>query len=296
MTKSFTLALSARKSRVAALCLMAALDVGIIASAHAQAPAAPQGGIPESTIPAVKPDPAIVKALAPNGRLRASINLGNPVLASLDADGKPVGVSVDLATALAAQLGVPLDLVVSKSAGNSVDNVASEKADVGFFAIDPKRGQEIAFTSAYVEIEGSYMVRTDSPIKTNAQVDQPGVTVAVGAGSAYDLYLTRALHQARLVRIPTSPAVVQGFLDQHLDVAAGVRQQLQSDAAHTPGVRILDERFMVIRQAMGVPKSRGDAAAKYLAAFVESMKASGFVTQALARHHIEGATVPTGAS
>ncbi|WP_244146576.1 ABC transporter substrate-binding protein [Paraburkholderia sp. BCC1876] len=234
----------------------------------------------------------MTSVFAPHGTLRASINLGNPVLASLDpATGQPVGVSVDLAAEFAKRLGVPLQLVPVKSAGLSVDNVNQGKADIGFFAVDPKRGEEIAFTKPYVLIEGFYLVRDASPISSNAQVDQPGVTVAVGKGSAYDLFLTRELQHATLVRIPTSPAVVQGFLDQHLDVAAGVKQQLQKDAAHTGGLRILDQRFMVIRQAMGVPKARGEDAAAYLARFVEEMKASGFVKASLARHHIDGAAV-----
>jgi polar amino acid transport system substrate-binding protein len=234
----------------------------------------------------------VVKAFAPSGTLRASINLGNPVLASLDpASGKPVGVSVDLAAELARRLGVPLQLVAVRSAGASVDNVNQDKADVGFFAVDPKRGQEISFTKPYVLIEGFYLVRDASPITTNAQVDQAGVTVAVGKDSAYDLFLSRELHHATIVRIPTSPAVVQGFLDQHLDVAAGVKQQLERDAAKAGGLRILDQRFMVIRQAMGVPKAKGADAAAYLAKFVEDMKASGFVAASLARHQIEGAAV-----
>jgi polar amino acid transport system substrate-binding protein len=238
-------------------------------------------------------DPAIVAALAPAGRLRASINLGNPVLASLDpASGRPVGVSVDLAAELARRLHVPLELVLSRSAGDSVDKVGNQQADIGFFAIDPKRGEQIAFTEPYVLIEGFYLVRDDSPIRTNAQVDQPGNTVAVGKGSAYDLFLTRELHYASIVRVPTSPAVVRAFLDQHLTVAAGVKQQLERDAAKTGGVRILDQRFMVIRQAMGVPKSRGDAAARYLAGFVDAMRRSGFVARSLALHHIDEAEVP----
>lgn len=235
---------------------------------------------------------SMAKIFAPSGTLRASINLGNPVLASLDPlTGKPAGVSVDLTTELAKRLGVPLQLVVVKSAGASVENVNHDKADIGFFAVDPKRGAEISFTKPYVLIEGFYLVRNDSPIKTDEQVDRPGVTVAVGKNSAYDLFLTRELHHATIVRIPTSPAVVQGFLDQHLDVAAGVRQQLEKDAANAGGLRLLDQRFMVIRQAMGVPKAKGEDAAAYLSQFVEDMKTSGFVETSLARHHIAGAAV-----
>ncbi|SOE95529.1 polar amino acid transport system substrate-binding protein [Burkholderia sp. D7] len=235
----------------------------------------------------------VAALFAPTGTLRASINLGNPVLASLDpSTGRAVGVSVDLATEFARQLGVPLELVVVKSAGQSVINVDNDQADIGFFAVDPKRGEEIAFTKPYVQIEGFYLVRDGSPIKSNEQVDQAGNTVAVGKGSAYDLFLTRELHHAKIVRVNTSPAVVQAFLDQNLTVAAGVKQQLEENARQTSGLRILDQRFMVIRQVMGVPKSRGDAAAAYLTSFVECMKASGFVAGSLARHNIKGAEVP----
>jgi polar amino acid transport system substrate-binding protein len=277
----------------------AAVIFGLFAllSAHT-VPAQTLSGEPESTTASSSPimhtsaDQTIVAALAPTGTLRASINLGNPVLASLDPKtSQPTGVSVDLANELGRQLGVPVEYVVAQSAGASVTNVSSGNADIGFFAVDPKRGEEIAFTDPYVLIEGFYLVRNDSPITTNAQVDQPGNTVAVGKGSAYDLFLTRELHQATIVRIPTSPAVVQGFLDQNLTVAAGVKQQLQKDAGRIGGLRILDQRFMVIRQAMGVPKTRGEAAAQYLANFVKQMRASGFVADSLKRHHIDGAVV-----
>jgi polar amino acid transport system substrate-binding protein len=231
---------------------------------------------------------------APTGRLRAAINLGNPILAH-PVDGGAGGVSVDLARALARRLGVDLELVVVDTAGKSVDAVAGERADVGFFAIDPARGADIAFTGPYVLIEGSYLVQDGSPIRANDDVDRAGHRVVVGKGSAYDLFLTRELRQAQIVRAPSSPAVVPTFLDEGADVAAGVRQQLEADARKQPGLRVLDGRFMVIRQAMGVPKSRGADAAVFLAAFVEEMKASGFVADALKRHGIEGASVaPAG--
>lgn len=237
-------------------------------------------------------DPAIVKAFAPTGTLRASINLGNPILANRDPDsGEPSGVSVDLAHAFARRLGTPLELVVFDAAGKSVEAVSDERADFGFFAVDPRRGETIAFTAPYVLIEGFYLVRDDSPIHTNAQVDDARIRVAVGKGSAYDLFLTRELKAAEIVRAPTSPTVVQTFLEQDLEVAAGVKQQLEADAAKAGGLRLLDERFMVIRQAMGVAKSRGEQAATELRAFVEEMKRSGFVADALARHGIQGAAV-----
>jgi polar amino acid transport system substrate-binding protein len=230
----------------------------------------------------------------PTGRLRAAINLGNPILAHALGEGGAGGaggVSVDLARAFARRLGVDLELVVVDTAGKSVDAVATERADIGFFAIDPARGADIAFTAPYVLIEGSYLVKDASPIRANEDVDQAAHRVVVGKGSAYDLFLTRELRQAQIVRAPSSPAVVPIFLEQGADVAAGVRQQLEADARGKSGLRLLDGRFMVIRQAMGVPKSRGDAAAALLGTFVEEMKTSGFVADALKRHGIEGASV-----
>jgi polar amino acid transport system substrate-binding protein len=234
-------------------------------------------------------------ALAPGGRLRASINLGNPILARRDAAGAVEGVSVDLARALGAELGVAVDLAVVDAAARSVETVAAGQADVGFFAIDPLRGQGIRFSPPYVLIEGAYLVRTDSPLRDNAEVDRAGTRIVVGRGSAYDLFLTRALKSAELVRTPTSPKVVDEFLAQKADVAAGVKQQLEADARRVGGVRLLPGRFMVIEQAMGIPSARSDAALQALAAFVERAKASGFVAAALARHRIEGAVVAPAA-
>ena len=233
----------------------------------------------------------LLAAFAPTGRLRASINVGNPILAKREPGGSASGVSIDLARALAAQLAVELDLVIFDSAGESVEAVTAEKADVGFFAIDPKRGQEIAFTDAYVLIEGYYLVPQASSIQTNEQVDQAGVRIAVGKGSAYDLYLQRTIQKAELVQAPTSPAVFSFFVEKGLEVAAGVKQQLERDLPNFPGHRLLPERFMVIRQAMGLPKSRGEMAAAFLTDFVEAQKANGFVDKALQRHGINGATV-----
>lgn len=236
-------------------------------------------------------DSAMIRAFAPTGILRAAINVGNPILAGAVAGGSARGVSVDLAHGLAQRLGLPLELVVVDAAGKSVDTVAQESADIGFFAIDPLRAAGIAFTSPYVLIEGAYLVTADSAIVGNHQVDRAGLRVVVGKGSAYDLYLSRELKHARIERAPTSPAVVDTWLSIQADVAAGVRQQLEADARRIAGLRVLPGRFMVIRQAMGVPKSRGEGAARFLREYVEEMKSSGFVADALTRHAIEGASV-----
>lgn len=229
--------------------------------------------------------------LAPTGVLRASINVGNPILARLDETGEAAGVSVDLARALATELGLTLELYVFKSAGESVTAVSAGRADFGFFAVDPLRAEQLAFTEPYVLIEGCYLVRDDSPLDDNAQVDMPGIELVVGKGSAYDLHLTRELKHATIIRSPTSPAVVETFLARGANVAAGVKQQLEFDAARLPGLRLLPGRFMEIRQAMGVPHAYGKDAAALLRQFVERAKASGFVAEALERHGIVGATV-----
>ena len=235
---------------------------------------------------------SVIDAIAPHGALRASINLGNPLLAKRHAEsGELFGVSIDLARAFAARLGRDVELIAFDTAGQSVDAVTQERADIGFFAIDPVRGAGIAFTAPYVLIEGCYLVRDDSPLTANEDVDRPGHRIVVGQGSAYDLFLTREIKAAELVRTPNSQLVVDHFVAAGLDVAAGVRQQLESDAQRHPGLRLLPGRFMVIQQAMGLPKGRGADAANVLSAFVEEMKSSDFVAEALKRHDIAGASV-----
>ena len=238
------------------------------------------------------PPPAALAELAPTGKLRAAINYGNPVLATRDpATGGPRGVSVDLARELARRLNVEVELVTYDAAGRVFDALKTGAWDVAFLADDPARAVDIAFSPAYIEIEGAYLVARGSPIRANAEVDRAGTRVVVGRGSAYDLYLTRELKAATIVRAPTSPAVVDVMVKDGHHVAAGVRQQLEADAKRVPDVRVLDGRFMVIRQAMGTPRSRA-AGARYVAAFVEEMKAAGFVQRAIARHGVEGVVVP----
>jgi hypothetical protein len=161
--------------------------------------------------------------------------VGNPILAKRDGpDSAPYGVSIDLAKQLGKELDVEVELVVFDAAGKSVEAVSTKKADFGFFAVDPVRGQEIFFTSPYIVIEGAYMVRSNSPLTDNEQVDKPGNRIVVGKGSAYDLYLTREIRQAQLIHAPTSPLVVNVFLENNYEVAAGVKQQLEADALKNP--------------------------------------------------------------
>lgn len=237
-------------------------------------------------------DSTLQAAFAPEGKLRASLNLGNAVLAhSKTATERPAGVSIDLARAFAAELGVAGEFLQFDTAAKSVEALTREQADIGFMAIDPARAEGIHFTAAYVQIEGAYLVPDGSLLRVNEEVDKPGTRVMVGKGSAYALYLARNLKHATLVEVPTSEEVVDAMLEQKVDVAAGVKQMLEADAQRLPGVRLLPDRFMVIHQAMAMPRGRGAQAEAFLDGFVERMKAGGFVAQALARHGIEGAKV-----
>jgi polar amino acid transport system substrate-binding protein len=254
-------------------------------------PAAAQTSIPSSKGSSVTVTPAVLKDLAPTGKLRVSINLGNIVLAQKNpATGELGGVSVELARELGKRLNVPVDYVTFDAAGKAFDATKAGGIDVIFLAIEPVRAAEIEFTAPYVLIEGTYLVRADSRFQSNADVDQPGVKITVGRGAAYDLFLTRTLKNAELIRTGTGPEAVQKFYDEKFDAVAGVKQAVQKFAAANPGLRVIEPRFMAIEQAMGTPKGRV-AGAEYLRAFIEEMKANGFVADALKRSQQDDAVV-----
>jgi polar amino acid transport system substrate-binding protein len=231
--------------------------------------------------------------LAPDGTLRVAINYGNPVLAQrAPAAGAPHGVSAALARALAQKLNVPVAFEFYNEAGQVSGALHANQAawDVAFLAVDPVRAADIVFTAPYVEIEGAYLVHADSPLHAVGDVDRTGVRIAVAKGSAYDLFLTRTLKHAQLLRFPLTEAATKAFLDRHVEVLAGVREPLVAYAASRPSLRLLPGRFMVIEQAMAIPKDRA-AALPFLRDFVEQMKASGFVARALAESGQTSATV-----
>jgi polar amino acid transport system substrate-binding protein len=269
----------------AATTLLAAILVAATPAAFAQ-----NTGNPMQKGPTVSISPDVVKDLIPTGKLRAAINYGNTVLVQRSASGELSGITVDLARELAKRLNVPVELVPFDGAAKSFTAVKSGDLDVGFFAIEPVRAAEIAFTPPYVIIEGTYMVPADSPLKVIADVDREGVRIAVGKGSAYDLYLTRTLKHATLVRAPTSVAAMEMFLADKLEAGAGVKQPIVAFAQAHPGVRAMEGRFQAIEQAMGTAKPHA-AGAAYLTSFIEEMKASGFVAGALKRANQPDAAV-----
>lgn len=240
--------------------------------------------------------PDVLKDLAPGGKLRAAINVGNAVLAQKDpTTGQPRGITPDLAHELGKRLGVAVEFVVFDSAGKVFAAGKNGDWDVAFIAIEPVRAAEIEFTAPYVIIDGTYMVPANSPLKTVTDVDRTGIRIAVGRGAAYDLYLTRTLKNATLVRTDGGgPALIKQFLAEKLEAAGGVRQALAAYAKNHPDVRVMDDKFMEIRQAMGTPKGRL-AGARYLSAFVEDVKASGFVADALLRSNQSATVAPPAA-
>ena len=225
----------------------------------------------------------IARLLAPRGTLRAAVNYGNGVLAQKDpAGGAPRGVAPALAREIAQALGVPIVYVPYDGAGKVVDTLAQDAWDVAFLAVDPLRAEQIAFSAPYVVIEGSYLVRDGAPYHAVEDLDRPGVRIAVGRGAAYDLFLSRALHHAELVRAPTSAAAIDAFMaDPALDAAAGVRQPLLAAAQSSAGLRVVPGRFTAIQQAVALPKARA-AGLAWVQALVEARKASGFVARELA--------------
>lgn len=225
-------------------------------------------------------DPQVLEQLAPGGVLKAAINFGNPVLAQRGDNNQPQGVSVALAQALAKELGVTLELITFEAAGKVFAALADDLWRVAFLAIEPVREREIAFSAPYVIIKGTYLVAADGPLTRVAQLDAPGQRIAVGQGAAYDLYLSRTVQHAELLRAPTSAGAVDLFIEQQLEAAAGVRDYLRTKVDHR--WRLLDDDFMAIRQAVAVPVANA-AAGAFVKAFVERQKANGWVKEALLR-------------
>jgi polar amino acid transport system substrate-binding protein len=234
--------------------------------------------------------PDVLNEFAPTGTLRAAINQGNTVLAQKGPNGEALGITVDLARELARRLGLPIELITFDAAGKVFEALKRGIWDIAFLAVEPVRAAEIDFTAPYVLIEGTYMVPKDSALKKIEDVDRAGIRIAVATGSAYDLYLTRTIKNATLVRAPTGPAALAMFVRDKLEAAGGVKQPLVEFAAAHPALRVMEGRFMAIQQAMGMPKGRSKAHA-YLRSFVEEMKASGFCADALKRSNQPDAVV-----
>lgn len=235
--------------------------------------------------------PSLQNQFASGGKLRAGINYGNPVLARRDpASGELTGVAVDLARELGRRLGLPVELIPFDAAGKLFDGVKQGAWDAAFLAIDAGRAQEIDFTAAYVVIEGTYLVPAGAPFRANEEVDSAGVRIGVSGNSAYDLFLSRTIKHAQLVRGSGPESAFDLLLNGNVDVVAGVRQSLMANAPRLPGCHVFASRFMAIEQAMGLPKGRNEAA-QYAREFIEDVKASGFVARAIQAAGVQGVAV-----
>ena len=237
---------------------------------------------------------ALRSELAPTGRLRVGINFGNALLAVKDSSGQPGGIAVLLAQELARRANLPMDIVPYESAGRMADGVKTGAWDVAFLAADPDRAGEIGFTAPYLEIDSTYLVPASSPLRTQQDVDRAGVRIAVSAKSAYDLYLTRELERAQLVRAPSPNESVDLFFKEKLDALAALRPVLVDLAEQHPDTRVLDGRFTVVTQAVGAPKGRAQAV-EYFKAFIEDAKSSGLVAKAIATSGVRGVSVAPAA-
>ena len=229
--------------------------------------------------------------LAPGGTLRIGLNYSNFLLVlGDDANGEPRGIAPDLGRELARRAKLPLEFVKFDGAGKLFDAVKSAACDVGFLGAEPQRANEVEFSPAYLEIPVTFLVPSGSPVRTIADVDREGVRVAVSERSAYDLFLTRTLKNAKLVRAPGIPASYDLFMAQKLEALAGLKPKLVEEAERTPGSRVLEGHVTGVQQAIGAPKGRA-AAAEYLRQFAEDVKRSGFVARAIEKHGVRGVTV-----
>lgn len=230
----------------------------------------------------------ILAQLAPTGKLRAAINMANMLLVTdRTPAGDPAGVGPDFARAIADRLGVDVAYVPFPSPGELADAVDDDVWDIGLIGAEPTRAEKIAFTAAYVEIEATYLVPAGSPFRNVGDVDRDGVRIAVSGRSAYDLYLSRNLKHAELVRAKGLPGALELFLSDKLDALAGLRPALAADLGKVPGGRILGGRFTAVQQAVGTGRGNA-AAAAFLSAFVEEAKASGLVAKLIDRHGVSG--------
>jgi polar amino acid transport system substrate-binding protein len=239
--------------------------------------------------------PEVIAELAPRGVVRAGINMANFLLVSGAGEtGEPAGVAPDLAREIAARLGVPIAYVPFPRPGELADAAGRDVWDIGLIAAEPARAEQIAFSPAYAEIEATYLVPAGSPLTTLADVDRPGVRIAVAERSAYDLWLSRHIVHAELLRAPGLDAAYERFVAEKLDALAGLRPRLLKDVEQLPSARILEGRFTAVQQAVGTAKSNA-AGAAFLRDFVEEAKASGLIARLIARHGIRGLTVAPAA-
>ena len=234
------------------------------------------------------------KELSPTGKLRVGLNMSNFLLTAKDDQGAPIGLAADLGRELGRRLQLEVELIAYPNPGALADDANKGKWDVGFLGAEPQRANEIDFTAAYVEIEATYLLPPGSSLQSIAEVDAKGIRIAVPEKSAYELYLTRSLTQATLIKEKGADNAFKKFVDEKLDALAGLRPRLVTDQDSLPGSKILSGNFTAVQQAAGTPKGR-PAGAQYLKAYIEDVKASGFVAATIEKNKVRGLTVAAAA-
>ncbi|WP_180899711.1 transporter substrate-binding domain-containing protein [Martelella soudanensis] len=228
---------------------------------------------------------SVRRDLAPHGVLRAALNHGNRVLVNRDANGDAFGITVDIARALADEIGLELTLIDHERAIDVSSTAGDDLWDICFLAVDPKRAETIAFTHPYIRIEGCFLVAQGVGITDPDALVAADVAISSVEGSAYTLHLARQPVSDKLVIFPDFQSALAAMDAGQVAAIAGVRQPLLHEAEKRPGSRVLDPPFMEILQAMGTPASRSEAAV-FLKTFITDLTRSGRVGQILERHGV----------
>jgi polar amino acid transport system substrate-binding protein len=237
------------------------------------------------------PTPEVRQALAPTGKLRVGLQLANPLNVIRDsASGEMTGVAFDLGKELARRMGVPFEPVLYPSVGALLDAGKSGAWDVAFVGFSPARAKEWDFTAQHLEVEFGYLIPGGSSISTMADVDRPGIRVAVQEKSGPDVFFSRTLKNAVMIRASSNPGALDALKSGRADVMASIKPILFEMSNQLLGSRVLDGRPGIDPHAMAMPKGR-DLGVAYARKFVEDAKSEGLVKAAIERVGIRGALV-----
>ncbi|MFZ0838544.1 MAG: transporter substrate-binding domain-containing protein [Xanthobacteraceae bacterium] len=239
---------------------------------------------------------ALASDIAPTGSLRAAYLGNNPAQAVRDpVSGEIRGASADLARELGRRINAPVTLIPSTSPQAVIDAVSKGEADIGFVAYAPSRTGTVAFSQTYMLVRQSFLVPENSPIRSVADIDQPGRRIAGGKGDSITLFLARTLKHAKLIETDNSPAdTKQKFANGEIDAFGANRQRLTNMAAEMPGYRLLPDNIFDVPQTIILPKDKPQILAE-VNRFIDDVRGSGFLAAAIERGHIPGVEIaPAG--
>ena len=224
-----------------------------------------------------------MKELAPTGKLRVALVFApekSIFFVVKDANGKPRGVTADIADALANKLNLPLEYVLFPNSGLATDAVESGAVDVSFMPVDEERKKRVAFGPNYVLGESTYMVTAALPARTIEDVDRAGVRVIGIANTTTVRAATRTLKNASISSVASVAEAVAMLRDGKADAFALSRDSLPTYVKQVPGSRITDGAFQQIGIAIAVAKGK-PAALAAVTEFMDDAKKHGAVRKAL---------------